>query len=99
METTYSFNHLLGTRDDGTKTARLELLCNGILEKSFNSNDEIQAFITACVHGRDYLMDIANQTHLHTTPSSAPSVFRNLGEEMVELEAIESFAAARKFPL
>ena len=66
--------------------------------QSVQYDTEIQAFIKACVEGRDYLMDIAQQTHLHCTPSSAPSVFRNMGEEMAEIEAIESFTAKR-FPL
>ena len=89
--TVYSFNHLLGTRDDGTKTARLELLMDGYLQHSFTDNGQIQAFITACLESQNYFQDIAEQTHLHVTPSTAPSVFTNLAEEQAELVQIQHF--------
>lgn len=72
--TNYSFNHLLGTKDDGTKTVRLELLRDGSIWTSFNSPEDVQGFILACREAVNYLEDIAQQTHLHCTPSSAPTV-------------------------
>ena len=95
----YSFTHMLGTKDDGTLTARLELNREGTgLWATFTGNEDIQAFVKAVTEGRDYLQDIAQQTHLHCTPSSAPTVFANLAEEQDEIASFNSSNSGR-FPL
>lgn len=49
------------------------------------SDEEIQAFATWVREAQQLMQDIAQQSHAFTTPSSEPTLFSCLGEEMDEL--------------
>ena len=83
----YSFNLMLGTRDDGTRTARMEITRDGMLEYSMSGEEPIQAFLGAVDEARDYFRDIGQQVHEWTRPSTAPTVFTSYEEEAAELAA------------
>ena len=86
-----TFNHLLGQTCEGKPTVMLEVLVNGIPEIRLRDPEVIIAFLTQVAESSIYLRDLADQTHLHVTPSTAPTVFKNLAEEQAELVQIQHF--------
>lgn len=92
-KTNTSDSFLMGTENsqDGSKhTVRFGLKVGDWNQMVLSSDEDIQAFAQWVQEAQELMRDIAQQSHAWTTPSTAPSVFSCLGEEMAELEAFPS---------